>query len=83
MYVLKHTKCTDGSRIGNIVALSRLWALAPLLPRFVGNTADSRLTMQNCLDYSSEVWLNKFHHKDLFYILTFGAAQPTLTQRRS
>lgn len=74
MYVVKHATRVDGSRVGGVVALSRLRAPAPLLPRFVGDTADPRLTKHNSLEYSPEAWLNKFHDKDLFYTLTMTAA---------
>jgi hypothetical protein len=74
MFVLKRATRANGSRIGGIVALSCLRAPAPLLPRFVGGNADPRLTMHNCLDYSSEAWLNKYHEKDLFYTLTLASS---------
>jgi hypothetical protein len=70
MYVLKRATRTDGSRIGDIVGLSQLRAPAPLLPRFVGRSADTRLTMHNSLEYSSEAWLNKYHDHEIFYALT-------------
>jgi hypothetical protein len=76
MYVLKRGTRTNGSRIGDVVSLSTLRAPAPLLPRFVGASADPRLTMHNSLNYSSEAWLNKYHDHETFYALSLD---PVLT----
>lgn len=72
MYILKRARRADGSSIGDIVSLSRLRAPAPLLPRFNSKTVDPRLSMRNCLDYSTEFWLNKYHDKELFFALTLS-----------
>jgi hypothetical protein len=70
MYVLKHGTRADGSRIGDVVNLLAIRAPAPLLPRFVGTSADPRLAAHNSLNYSSEVWLNKYHDDETFYALS-------------
>ena len=73
MYVLKRATRADGSRVGDVVSLSRLRAPAPLLPCFVGASADARLTAHNSIDYSSEVWLNKYQDHEIFYSLTLAS----------
>jgi hypothetical protein len=70
MYVLKRGTRADGSRIGDVVNLSAIRAPAPLLPRFVGTSADPRLAPHSSLNYSSEVWLNKYHDHEIFYALS-------------
>jgi hypothetical protein len=66
MHIVKRALRVDGSRIGDIVPLSRLRVPVELIPRF-GKTADSRLTAQNSLEYTSEFYLNKYSDKQIFY----------------
>lgn len=71
MYVLKRAVRSDGSRMGGVVPLSQLRAPVDLIPRF-GPVADKRLAKNNCLEYSSEVFLNRYSDKEMFYALVLG-----------
>jgi hypothetical protein len=64
--MLKRALRGDGSRIGDIVPLSRLRIPVELIPRF-GKNADLRLTRYNSLEYSSEFYLNKYSDKEILY----------------
>ncbi|KAF7975802.1 hypothetical protein HWV62_8483 [Athelia sp. TMB] len=68
MYVLKRALRTDKTRIGDVIPLSRLRSPIYLQPRF-GPIADPRLTSQNSLEYSSELWLNHYAEKEHFWAL--------------
>ena len=50
------------------VLLTQLWAAAQITPCF-GSKADSHLTPQMCIKYSSEFWLNKYETKEMFWAL--------------
>ena len=66
MYMLKRALRADGSRIGDIVPLSRLRIPVEIIPRF-GKKADLRLTRHNSLEYTSEFYLNKYSDKEILY----------------
>jgi hypothetical protein len=68
MYLLKRARRSAGEIMGDVVPLSQLRTLINLVPRF-GPVADSRLTMETSLEWSSEYWLNKYFDKELFYAL--------------
>ena len=68
MYLLKRARRSTGEIMGDVVPLSQLRTLINLVPRF-GPVADSRLTMETSLEWSSEYWLNKYFDKELFYAL--------------
>jgi len=68
LYAVKRALRSDGSRLGDIIPLTQLRASVQLFPRF-GAKADSRLTMQTCLEYSTEFWLNKYETKEKFWAL--------------
>jgi hypothetical protein len=70
MYILKRSTRSDGSRVGDIVPITQLQAFVHLVPRF-GQKADIRLTKENCMEYSSEFWLNKYFEKDTYYSFQF------------
>jgi hypothetical protein len=66
MFIVKRALRADGTRVGDIVPLSRLRVPVELIPRF-GKKADARLTPQNSLEYTSEFYLNKYSDKEIFY----------------
>ena len=68
MYILKRAKRHDGTILGDVVPLSRVRALASLIPRF-GKAAEKRLTMESSLENSLEFRLNKYINKEFFYAL--------------
>ena len=68
MYLLKRARRNGGEIMGDVVPLSQIRTLINLVPRF-GAVADSRLTMETALEWSSEYWLNKYFDKELFYAL--------------
>lgn len=65
LYLLKPAKRSNQTALGDVVPLGRLRRLLELTPRF-GDKADRRLTKENCMDYASEFWLNKYFDKELF-----------------
>lgn len=67
-YVLKRSTRADTTRMGDVIPLSHLRAPADLIPRFY-RSADIRMTKENCLEYSTEFFLNKFFNKDMYYSL--------------
>jgi hypothetical protein len=69
LYLLRRSTRTDGSRLGDIVPLTQLRARVDLTPHF-GAKADTRITKENCMEYSSQFWLNKYFEKELFFALT-------------
>lgn len=68
LYVLKRSVRSDGSRLGDVIPLDRVRSPVQLVPRF-GSEADSRLTMQTSLEYSTEYLLNKYETKELYWSL--------------
>lgn len=68
MYVLKRSIRADGSRMGDIIPLSHIRTGVDLAPRFM-HAADSRLTKESSIEYSSEFLLNHFYDKQLYYSL--------------
>lgn len=66
MYLLKRSTRPDGSRKGGIVPLSQCRVPIELTPRF-HEKADPRLTKYNSLEISSEYWVDKYFHKELFW----------------
>ncbi|KAK7023105.1 hypothetical protein R3P38DRAFT_3317338 [Favolaschia claudopus] len=68
MYILKRSIRTNGSRLGDIVELDNIRIPVELVARF-GKKADPRFTAFNSLECSTEVRLNKYSTKELFWIL--------------
>jgi hypothetical protein len=68
LYALKRALRADKSYLGDVIPVTRLRSTAQLIPRF-GTVADSRLTMQTSLEYSTEFWLNKYEEKEMFWAL--------------
>jgi len=68
LYVLKKAKRTDGSMIADIVPLCQLRDLVNLTPRF-HEAAHRGLTDRNSSRYSTEFFLNKYFHKEMFWAL--------------
>jgi hypothetical protein len=66
MYLLKRSTRADGSRLGDVVPLGQLRVLMDLIPHF-GAKADTRLTKENSMEFSTEFWLNKYFEKEVFY----------------
>ena len=62
LHILKRTKRATGQRLGNVIPLSQVQAFAHLIPCF-GPTADTRLTVYNLFEHSSEFYLNKYFDK--------------------
>jgi hypothetical protein len=69
MYVLKRSTRADGAWLGDIVPLSHIRVAVDLVPQFM-DAADSRLTKESSLEYSSEFLLNHFFDKQLYYSLS-------------
>lgn len=68
MYLLKCSTRADGSRMGDIIPLGQLRSPVELTPSF-GKKADSRLTKESSLEYSSEFWLDRYFDKEAFFAL--------------
>ena len=68
MYVLKRSKRANGTLMGDMIPLSHIRVGVDLVPRFM-HAADSRLTKENSLEYSSEFLLNNYFDKQLYYSL--------------
>ena len=68
MYYLKRAQRTDGSFLGDVIALEHIRALVDLVPRF-GEAAEKRLSKETVLEHVSEFRLNKYFEKELFYAL--------------
>jgi len=68
MYVLRRSIRADGSRTGDVIPLPHIRTGVDLAPRFA-DAADSRLTKESSLEYSSEFLLNHFYDKQLYYSL--------------
>jgi hypothetical protein len=66
MYLLKRATRSDGTRTGDIIPITQIRSFIHILPRF-GRQADVRLTKENCMEYCSEFWLNKYIDKETFY----------------
>jgi hypothetical protein len=66
MYIPRRALRADGSRIGDVVPLSRLRVPVELIPHF-GKQADPRLTCHNSMEYTSEFYLNKYSDKEILY----------------
>jgi len=68
MYVVKRSSRSNGLRMGDVVPLSQTRIAAPLIPRY-GPQADPKLTSRNCLEFSTEFYLNSFFDKELYYFM--------------
>ena len=68
LYSLKRARRSNNELIGNIVPLDQIRALVDIEPRFESK-ADPTLTKGSSAAKSSEFWLNKYFHKDLFHAL--------------
>ncbi|KAK6971672.1 hypothetical protein R3P38DRAFT_3336665 [Favolaschia claudopus] len=68
MYLLKRATRSNGSRIGDVVDVRNIRIPAELIARF-GKQADPRFAPFNSLECCTEVRLNKYSTKELFWIL--------------
>jgi hypothetical protein len=68
LYMLKCSCRADGTRMGDIIPLSHIHAAVDLVPQFM-EAADSRLTKESSLEYSSEFILNDYFNRQLYYAL--------------
>jgi hypothetical protein len=68
MYVLKRSRRSNGTTMGDVVPLGQLRTLLDIVPRF-GADANKQLTKETSLEFSLEFWLNKYFEKELFYAL--------------
>ena len=66
MYLLKRSTRSDGSRLGDIVPLSQCRIPIEIMPRFY-KKADHRLANSSSLEISTEFWVDKYFHKELFW----------------
>jgi len=69
LYALKRAKRSNDQKIGDIVPLEQIQALADVTPRF-GATANRQLTKETSLIFSTEFWLNKYFDREFFYSMT-------------
>ena len=69
LHVLRRSKRSNGSRMGDIIPVSQLRSPVHLVPRF-GATADTRFTAYNSMEHASEFWLNYFWDKNSFFALS-------------
>ena len=68
MHILKHITRASGVPIDDVVPLSQLQVLAPIVLRF-GITADPHLTAQTSSYYSNSFYLNHFFDKELYFAI--------------
>lgn len=69
MHILKRVQRASGLiPVGDVVPLSQVRALAPVVPRF-GPKANPRLTAQTSSHYCNSFYLNHFFNKELFFAL--------------
>ena len=68
MYVLKCSRRSNGTIMGDVLPLGQLRTLLDIVPRF-GADANKQLTKETSLEFSLEFWLNKYFEKELFYAL--------------
>jgi hypothetical protein len=71
MFMLKRSLRNAGERMGDIIPLDGLRAVADLIPYF-HTVADNRLTKYTSLEYSDTFLLNDLFNKYLFYALNDG-----------
>lgn len=68
MHVMKRSVRGSGTPMGDVIPLSQLRGLAPLVPKF-GRKADPHLSAQTSSYYSNTFFLNHFFDKELYYAL--------------
>ena len=68
LYTLKHVLWADKSPLNDVIPITSLQAAVQLFPHF-SIVANSHLTMQTSLEYSTEFWLNKYEDNELFWAL--------------
>nr|GAT58752.1 predicted protein [Mycena chlorophos] len=66
--LLRRGTRSDGTRMGGVVDLRHVRVAVELVPKF-GSKADPRLTPQTSLEYSTELRLNKYSSKEIFWVL--------------
>ncbi|KAI6003153.1 hypothetical protein EDD15DRAFT_2385610 [Pisolithus albus] len=69
VHILKRAMRSNGQRLGDVIAVSRIRAYANLIPRF-GQCADARLTSFNSFEHCREFLLNKYFDKNSYYPLS-------------
>ncbi|KAG2149239.1 hypothetical protein DEU56DRAFT_729272, partial [Suillus clintonianus] len=65
LHVLKRSKHSNGTQMGDIIPVSQLRAPVHLVPCF-GTTADMCFTAYNSMEHATEFWLNYFWDKNIF-----------------
>lgn len=68
MYIMKRALRSDGSRVGDVVPLNQARIPVRFIPRF-GPIANPRLNSRNSVEYSTELFLNKYSGKEAFFFL--------------
>ncbi|KAI6004772.1 hypothetical protein EDD15DRAFT_2155216 [Pisolithus albus] len=68
MRVVRRVTRACGTPTGDVILLSQLRALAPLVPKF-GGKANACLTAQTSSYYSNQFYLNHHFNKELYYAL--------------
>ncbi|KAI5985287.1 hypothetical protein EDD15DRAFT_2176081 [Pisolithus albus] len=69
VHILKRAMRSNGQRLGDVIAVSRIRAYANLIPHF-GQCADARLTSFNSFEHCQEFLLNKYFDKNSYYPLS-------------
>ncbi|KAG2139639.1 uncharacterized protein EDB93DRAFT_1253055 [Suillus bovinus] len=69
LHVLRRSKRSNGSRMGDIIPVSQLRAPVHFVPRFSA-TADTHFTAYNSMEHASKFWLNYFWDKNSFFALS-------------
>jgi len=68
MRVVKRVTRACGTLVGDVIPLSQLQVLAPLVPKFSKKT-NSHFTAQTSSHYSSIFYVNHFCDRELYYAL--------------
>ncbi|KIK31880.1 hypothetical protein CY34DRAFT_27296 [Suillus luteus UH-Slu-Lm8-n1] len=69
LYVLRRSKRSNGTQMGDIIPVSQLRAPVHLVPCF-GATAETCFTAYNSMEHASKFWLNYFWDKNSFFVLS-------------
>lgn len=68
MYILERARRADGTFLGDVVPLSWIRSLVDLAPR-LRETADTRLSKETTMEYSTEFFLNHHFDKEIFFAI--------------
>ena len=69
LFLLKRATRSNSKMAGDIILLNQLRSLVDVAPHF-GNKANPQLMNTNSLSFATELWLNKYFYKELFYALS-------------